>query len=747
MPTPLKLLLLEDNPSDVELLLAELRRAGFDPEWKRVDTEADFQVALDPALDLILADYGLPQFTGFQALEWLKRSGLEIPFILVSGTIGEELAVEAIRRGAADYLLKDRLQRLGPAVLNVLEHGRMRNAKREADEALSASARRLHALLVNSADGITLLDAQGRVLWDSPAARGMLGYSAEEWIGKDAFQLVHPDDMPMVGEVLKSLVEAPEARVARTFRVRSQNGSWLWVDAVASNFLAVPAVQAIIVNYRDVTARKRAEEQVAASEAQLSALFAAMTDVVVVYDREGRYLQIAPTNPANLYLPSQAMLGRRVHEIFPKELADFFVRHIEEVLQTGRASQCEYSLPIQGKEVWFAASAAQLSESSVVWVAHDITNRKQAEVQTKEQLQRLASLHSIDVATRGFVDIGLILQVVLDHTMAQLGADAADFLLLNPVTQTLDYSKAAGFRTQALQHTRLPLGHGYAGRAALERQLVHVSELRGRATDFLRSPLFAQEDFVSYYGVPLVAKGVLKGVLEVFHRRPFDADAAWTDFLESLAGHAAVAIDSVSQFEEAQRSNMQLVIAYDATIEGWSHALDLRDKETEGHTQRVTALTLDLARSLGVSDSDLVQIRRGALLHDIGKMGVPDGILLKPGPLTDEEWVAMKKHPRFAYDMLSPIQYLHAALDIPYCHHEKWDGSGYPRGLAGEDIPLAARIFSVVDVWDALTSDRPYRPRWTRERAIEYIRAQSGTDFDPRVVEEFIAREPWRSAA
>ena len=265
---------------------------------------------MEPSILLILADYNLPQFTGLQALDYLQRSGLNIPFILVSGSIGEELAVAAIRQGAADYLMKDRLQRLGPAVVTVLEHGRMRSAKREADEALIASARRLHALLENSADGITLLDAQGRVLWDSPAARSMLGYSPEEWIGKDAFQLVHPEDLPMVGDVLKSVVESPQARVARTFRVRNQNGSWLWVEAVASNFLPEPGVQAIIVNYRDVTARKRAEEQVAASEAELRALFAAMTDVVVVYDREGRYLQIAPTNPANLYLASASHAGQ-----------------------------------------------------------------------------------------------------------------------------------------------------------------------------------------------------------------------------------------------------------------------------------------------------------------------------------------------------------------------------------------------------------------------------------------------------
>ncbi len=182
----------------------------------------------------------------------------------------------------------------------------------------------------------------------------------------------------------------------------------------------------------------------------------------------------------------------------------------------------------------------------------------------------------------------------------------------------------------------------------------------------------------------------------------------------------------------------RLIRAYNATIEGWSAALDLRDKETEGHTQRVTETTLRLAKRMGFSKTEIVHIRRGALLHDIGKMGVPDHILLKPDKLTDEEWVIMRKHPELAYHLLSPIQYLQEALDIPYCHHEKWDGTGYPRGLKGEEIPFAARIFAIVDVWDALTSDRPYRLAWSRDRALEYIRSLSGTHFDPQVVETFL---------
>lgn len=189
---------------------------------------------------------------------------------------------------------------------------------------------------------------------------------------------------------------------------------------------------------------------------------------------------------------------------------------------------------------------------------------------------------------------------------------------------------------------------------------------------------------------------------------------------------------------ELEAANDELALAYDTTLEGWSRALDLRDKETEGHTQRVAELTVRLARALGVHEAELVHIRRGALLHDIGKMGIPDGVLLKPGPLSSEEWEIMRKHPVYAYELLAPISYLSPILDIPYYHHEKWDGSGYPRGLRGEQIPLAVRIFAVVDVWDALRSDRPYRDAWPKDQALQYIKEQAGRHFDPQVVDMFL---------
>ena len=186
-----------------------------------------------------------------------------------------------------------------------------------------------------------------------------------------------------------------------------------------------------------------------------------------------------------------------------------------------------------------------------------------------------------------------------------------------------------------------------------------------------------------------------------------------------------------------QRRELELLVSYERTIEGWSDALDLRDKETEGHTLRVTEKTLRLARLAGAPKDQMQHIRRGGLLHDVGKLGIPDAILLKPGKLSEEEWVVMRRHPMYAYQWLSKIPYLEPALDIPYCHHEKWDGTGYPRGLKGESIPLAARLFAVIDVWDAITSDRPYRKAMDCGEALQYILAQSGKQFEPRIASLF----------
>jgi HD-GYP domain-containing protein (c-di-GMP phosphodiesterase class II) len=364
-------------------------------------------------------------------------------------------------------------------------------------------------------------------------------------------------------------------------------------------------------------------------------------------------------------------------------------------------------------------------------------HRSRLREQTEHQLERMGALRAIDQAISSSFDLHITLDIFLRNAVAQLGADAALLLLVDPALNMLEYGAEYGFYSTAVKKIRLHLSQEGAGRAAHERRIITIPDLRQLNNLLVHPELAAIEKFITYHAVPLIVKGQVKGVLEIFQRTYIAPDAEWLDFLETLAGQAAIAIDNNQLFESLQRTNFELAIAYDETIEGWSTALDMRDHETEGHTQRVSRATQQLAISRGMAENDLVHIRRGALLHDIGKMGVPDSILLKPDTLTPEEMEVMHRHPRLAYDMLASITYLRPALDIPYCHHEKWDGSGYPRGLKGEQIPLAARLFAVVDVWDALRSNRPYRSSWPREKVLDYLRSQAGTHFDPNAVDLF----------
>ena len=357
--------------------------------------------------------------------------------------------------------------------------------------------------------------------------------------------------------------------------------------------------------------------------------------------------------------------------------------------------------------------------------------------QLEKYINMMRSLHSIDRTIASSLDLKTVLDFTLQEALRHLKIDAMCVYLIDPSTQILHYKAGLGFLFPDGAAYQFRLGEGTLGEMVLEKKPLFIPQIGEKELSFL--PLFIEkEGFLSLFAIPLVAKGKIQGTLVAFHRLSFNPPPDWTTFLITIGGQLAIAIDNITMFEELNRSHLELTLAYDTTIEGWAQALELRDRETEGHTRRVADLTVKLAQALGVKSEDLIHIRRGALLHDIGKMGIPDRILLKPGPLTPEEWEIMKKHPVYAWELLSPIKYLRPALDIPYYHHERWDGTGYPRGLKGEEIPLSARIFAVVDVWDALTSDRPYRPAWSQEKALQYIKEQSGHHFDPRVVEKFL---------
>ena len=383
-----------------------------------------------------------------------------------------------------------------------------------------------------------------------------------------------------------------------------------------------------------------------------------------------------------------------------------------------------------GEEVRLLGSLTEMAGTAL--------HRMQLFEETRQRLSTLQSLQAIDRAIVSNLDLNLTLEFILEHVVGQLRADAVGVLLFNKQGLALEPAGGRGFHNFSgyRKRTVKPSDPGVGG-VVLGQKFIFIDEPKQLA-EFVSRQMIAEEGFVGYAAAPLVTKNRSRGVLEVFFRKRPRFDKEWIFIFETLASQAAIAVENSTMFADLQHSNLELALAYDATIEGWAYALDLKDRETEHHTERVTDMCLRLARELKVETDALPHIRRGALLHDIGKIGIPDSILLKPGPLTEEEWAVMKTHPENAYRMLSRVEYLKPALDIPYCHHEKWDGTGYPRSLKGEEIPLAARIFAVADVYDALTSDRPYRKAWTHEKAVEYLREQSGRHFDPRVVEAFL---------
>jgi PAS domain S-box-containing protein len=620
MKKNLHILIIEDSESDAKLVVHTLQSSGYLVHYQRVERSENMKTALQTRnWDVVISDYNLPAFSAPKALETLQSCGLDIPFIVVSGTIGEEAAVALMKAGASDYIMKGNLLRLVPAVEREIQEAKTRREQRKAERELAEERDLLRTLLDNLPDRIYFKDLQCRFTRISKSLADHFGIiDPSEAIGKTDFD----------------------------------------------------------------------------------------------YFTE-RHAQIAFDAEQKILTTGEAIFGQEEKETWP-----------------------------DGHETWVGTTKMPWKNQNnqiigTYGISSDITNRKQAEEKIQAQLRQLSSLYSVETVISSTLDLRQVLDVMLKHVILQFSVDATDILLWNENTQRLEFAAGNGFHTDLLQQTHLHLGDGYAGRAALEQRVIYVPDVMNETSNLSLTMISKNEQFTSYYGVPLIAKGKIKGVLELFRRERYELTIEMQSFLNTLANQAAIAVDSLELFNQLNNKNFELQQAYDRTLEGWSFALDIRDKESENHSQRVTLMTERLARQMGFNDEELIHIRRGALLHDIGKLGIPDNILLKTGELTNEERKIIQLHPLYAYDWISPIDYLRPALDIPYCHHEKWDGSGYPRGLKGEEIPLSARIFAVVDVWDALSSDRPYRSAWPVEKIVEFIHAQAGIHFDPIVVEEF----------
>lgn len=348
-----------------------------------------------------------------------------------------------------------------------------------------------------------------------------------------------------------------------------------------------------------------------------------------------------------------------------------------------------------------------------------------------KKLAQFEKLAHISVTLNSTIDLDALMKIIISSAAELLECEAVSLLLYSPEKSSLYFAESSLSDVKKLAETNVPLQGSLAGVIFLENKPLILNSVEHDPRHFSYAARQVNFHTHSLLGVPMRFQDKNIGVLEALNKKQGFFTQDDLDILLVVASQAAVAIQNANLVKDLQD-------AYNSTLEGWSSALDLRDKETSGHSLRVADMMVSLASEMGISAEKFAVFRQGALLHDIGKMGIPDNILLKPGPLTEAEWEIMRQHPHNAYKLLAPIAYLQPALDIPYCHHEKWDGTGYPRGLHGENIPLAARLFAIIDVWDALCSDRPYRAAMPEPIVMSYIKNEAGKHFDPALVDVFV---------
>jgi PAS domain S-box-containing protein/putative nucleotidyltransferase with HDIG domain len=683
-----------------------------------------------------------------------SRSFLAVPVRAGDKVLGVIALQDYDRENVYDEHHVELLTTIAAQATVALENARLYNEvqqelaeRKRAEEALRQSNELLSLFIKQSPIYAYIKEvtpAESRVLWASENFQDMIGVPGSLMAGKAMGELFPPE--------FATKITADDWAVVSSGQVLKLDEDLNDRNYTTIKFPIAQGEKKLLAGYTiDITERKRAEKALRESEKKFKTLFEIAPVGISVLDREHN---IVDTNYA-----LQRITGLRKNEMVNGAhrrrtylRPDGSLMPLDEFASTRAFKE---NMPIFDVEtgivtkdrgvVWTQVSAAPLDipEASLVVITQDISERKLSEQTLRQRLAELETLYESGLSLSQLLEPKEIGQKIIDvlaekldwyHTTIRLyhpQDDVLELLAYNIAGETNEHEwQAIGERFRAL--IARP-GDGLSGWALQHAETV-------RCGDVLQDQRYVETvpGVRSGLYVPIKTGERAIGVISVESEKPDYFTAEDEHLAVTLAAQAAVALENIRLFKDLQKSNEDLFHAYDKTIEGWSYALDLRDKETEGHTQRVTALTEELARAMGVQGADIVHLRRGALLHDIGKMSVPDRILLKPDKLTDDEWVIMRQHPVHAYNLLSRIEFLRPALNIPHYHHERWDGSGYPQGLRDEQIPLEARIFAVIDVYDALTSDRPYRPAWLRDKAIRYIQAQSGTHFDPQVVEAFL---------
>ncbi|HWR11480.1 MAG TPA: HD domain-containing phosphohydrolase [Rectinemataceae bacterium] len=743
-----RILVIEDNPDDAFLVLHTLENNFPKAECTHVSGRKELEsfLATNQRPDIILSDWSLPQFNGLAALEMVKKQGIDVPFIIVSGKIGEEAAILAIRQGVYDYVLKDNLARLPTAIHHALDYYE-NEKKAKIDNALIA----LQATALKVAPAaIAVFDPEGLIEWINPAFEELSGYGSIELLGLNICSTCSALD----NLKLETMRDAPAGQKEQVICCvnRRKNGALYFEEEKLCPVLDQDGkLTHIVVIKKDISAseqkKKEMEQdlQLSTTLGQAKSLEGICQNVMLFLKEQypdvlaGICLYTDGNSSVEKWFGDKGIargcadantLGKEgkkpdsaVFEVFSRALAMG-----EEKIGQLHIHYAKNS-PLD-QEKLFDSLARQLEVA---------LQRMLAQQKISAQIRNISFLKLISRTINGDMDFEMVVGPLLRQTQKFLDSDAVALYLNDKETDLLSCRAQSGFRTSLVDNAKVSYGQPFVGIAAEEQRIVSIPHFDDFMGNDKYEALIRAEAFTSQYCAPIIIAGKTIGVLEVFQRKPFAPSSEWMILFDAIATQTGLALDYNSIYADLQHAYLDLELSYEATIEGWSAAMDYRDQETEGHSKRVTSLAISLATRVGIPEEEIASISRGALLHDVGKIGIPDSILKKPGPLDDDEWKLMKTHPIIAYSMLSRIPYLKQSLIIPLYHHERWDGSGYPEGLKGDTIPLAARLFSVIDVFDALTSDRPYRKAWSKNKTLEYLREQAGIQFDPDIVTAFIS--------
>ncbi len=759
----IKDLLQARNAAEISLREAELHYRTV------ADFTYDWEYWRSPEGKLLYVSPSCERITGYSASHFLERPETLHDIVISEDKMIWEKHGDEIEKEYTLQEIEFRIRRKDgeitwiehscqPVITSTGEFIGYRASNRDISErvltrtSLTKSEERYRLLAENMIDFVWVTDLETMTLsYASPSVQELLGYTPEEMLHQKVEKRLSSDSfkslMNILAEELHLLSEGGDTERTRALEIEMIHKEGYIVPCeTTARFLYDKEgnPNAILGAARDVTAKVHAENALRESESLYRSLVENASIGILLATPNGEIISVNAVTLEMLGSPSKEATKKINLLSFPPLIKSGFVGDFQDCIRTKKTIRNEAPYVSKwGKSIYtrYTFTAIHDAREELIGIQilfEDITEEIKNKEGLQEQIRNLATINAINTTIITRTDLDLMITNVVEEIAKNLSVDATDLLVYDEHALTLTCTAQHGFRSPAgHKKTVLRVGEGYAGDAALKRKTVRIDNLKDRKKTDKVPKRWKDEDFLSYYGIPLLVKGELKGILEIFHRSDEKRTQNWMSTLEALAQQAAIAIDNHFLLDALRGSNLELELAYETTLEGWARALELRDFETKGHTDRVAKLALKLARELNVKGEDLTHIRRGALLHDIGKVAISDTILLKEGNCTAEEWEIIKQHPQYGYDMLKEIKYLKPSLDIVLYHHEKWDGSGYPAGLAGENIPFSARIFAIIDVWDALLSNRPYHKAWGREKALAYIQKESGKHFEPRIVTAF----------